>query len=207
MGGKGVVKKIRRINKGKKPHEPVYDPELLPPGSIIAVDISTILVPFVKSNEGAAQANAMPKQSVTSVIDKLEVIYIKKVAPFRHKLLCVVDASFSFKDQVVRHKRIKIATNAAQQLAAARKVKVFSDALIKKVRRAEKNVAKVTCDVISNLLQWTQRRPGITAVKHCGICSYLLARLASVYIHACPCSIFLYVTLYGYQIYSDHDNH
>ena len=83
MGGKGVANKIRRINKGKKPHEPVYDPELLPPGSIIAVDISTILVPFVKSNEGAAQANAMPKQSVTSVIDidKLEVIYIKRLSP------------------------------------------------------------------------------------------------------------------------------
>ena len=95
----------------------------------------------------------------------MEVIYIKKVVPFRHKLLCVVDASFAFKDQVVRHKRSKIVTNAAQELAAARNAKVFSDALIKKVRRAEKNVAKVTCDVISNLVQWTQQRPGITVVK------------------------------------------
>ena len=31
MGGKEVAKRIRRINKGKKIHEPVYDPELLSP--------------------------------------------------------------------------------------------------------------------------------------------------------------------------------
>ena len=76
MGGKGVAAKIRRTKKGKKPHEPVYDPELLPPGSIIAVDVSTMLVHFVKSNEGAVQANAMPTQSVISVVDKMEMIYI-----------------------------------------------------------------------------------------------------------------------------------
>ena len=54
MGGKGVGAKIRRLNKGKKPHEPVFDPDELPEGSIIAVDISTMLVPFVKSDEGAS---------------------------------------------------------------------------------------------------------------------------------------------------------
>ena len=79
MGGKDVVKRIRRINKDNKPHEPVYDPELLPAGSIISVDVSTLLVPFVKSNEGSAQLTAIPLQSVTSVQDKLELIYLKKI--------------------------------------------------------------------------------------------------------------------------------
>ena len=76
MGGKNIASKLRSINKGKKPHESVYDPEVLPRGSIIAADVSTLLVPFVKSNEGAAQSNAMPRQSVTCIQDKLEVIYI-----------------------------------------------------------------------------------------------------------------------------------
>ena len=62
-------------------------------------------------------------------------------------MLCVVDAIFSFKDQVVRHKRSKILTNPSQQRASVHNAKVFSDSLIKKVRRVEKNVAKVTCDV------------------------------------------------------------
>ena len=55
MGGKDVAKAIRRINKGKKRNEPVFDPELLPPGSIMASDLSTVLVPHVKTSAGAAQ--------------------------------------------------------------------------------------------------------------------------------------------------------
>ena len=165
MGGKNIAKKLRRINKGKKPHEPVYDPDTLPRESIIAADVSTLLVPFVKSNEGAAQSNAMPKQSVTCIQDKLEVIYIKKVAPFGHKLLCVVDGNFGFKDQVVRHKRNKVAIRSGRQLQSARRATEFTDDLIAKVRKAEKGVAKVTCDVVANVVLWTRHRPGITAVN------------------------------------------
>ena len=207
-GGKGMAAEIRRINKGKKPHEPVYDPELLPAGSIIAVDISTILVPFVKSNEGAAQSNALPAQSVTSIKDKLEVVLMKKIAPFNHKMLCVVDGSFLFKDEVVRHKRNKIVTDGLSKLAAARSAEVFSDALIKQVRRAEKNASKVTCDVIANVIKWTQRRPGITAVigspfEADAQCSHLV-RLgiadaagttdSDLYVFGCPLILYVHLT-------------
>ena len=99
MGGKGICAKIRRLNKGKKPHEPIYDPDELPAGSIIAVDVSTMLV------------------------------------------------------------------QSARKLQAARRATVFTKKMITQVRRAEKGTAKVTCDVVANLVRWTQRRPGITAVS------------------------------------------
>ena len=165
-GGKGICKKIRKINKGKKPHEPVYDPAELPAESIVAVDVSTVLVPFVKSDEGAAQQNAIPKQSATSVMDRMEGLYVKKLEPFSHKMLCCVDAALLFKDQVVRHKRNKIALESARRLQAARSATVFTKKLITQVRKAEKGTAKVTCDVIANVVRWAQRRPGITAVSH-----------------------------------------
>lgn len=166
MGGKGVGAKIRRLNKGKKPHESVFDPDELPEGSIIAVDISTMLVPFVKSDEGAAQQTAMPTQSVTSVQDKLELIYIKKAAPLHYKMLCVVDGNFHFKDQVVRHQRNKLAILSTRKLQSARSDNVLIKELITQVRRSEKGIAKVTCDVVANVVQWAQRRPGITAVSY-----------------------------------------
>ena len=100
-GGNGVCKKIRRINKGEKPHESVYDPENLPANSTIAVDVSTMLVPFMKSDEGASQQNVMSIQSATSIMDRMESVYVKKMKSFSHKMLCCVNASFRFKDQVV----------------------------------------------------------------------------------------------------------
>ena len=46
VGVKDLVKAIRRINKGKKGNEPVFDSEILPPGSgsLIAVDVSCVCV-------------------------------------------------------------------------------------------------------------------------------------------------------------------
>ena len=76
MGGKDLAKAIRRINKGSKANEPVFDPTLLPAGSIIAVDLSTLLVPYIKSSEGAAQMSAVPVQSCTCIQDKLESMYL-----------------------------------------------------------------------------------------------------------------------------------
>ena len=166
MGGKDVAKRIRRINKGSKANEPVYDSELFPDGSIIAVDVSTVLVPFVKSAEGSAQATSVPIQSVTSVQDKLEVIYLKKFAPHGHRLILVVDGNFAFKDQVVRHKRVKEIEKATAQLTQLRKNNSFDDATIKSIRKAEKGTCKATCDVVANAVQWTQQRPGLTSVKY-----------------------------------------
>ena len=66
-----MVQKFTRLNTGGKPYESVYDPEELPAeGSIIAVDISTMLVPFVRSDEDASQQTAIPTQSATAVQDK-----------------------------------------------------------------------------------------------------------------------------------------
>ena len=120
MGGKDVAKRIRRINKGKKPHEPVYDPEVLPANSIIAVDISTLLVPFIKSQAGSAQVTSIPVQSATSVQDKLELIYLKKMVKHGHRMLCTFDSTLPFKDQCVRHKRDQIVNKAKARLARLR---------------------------------------------------------------------------------------
>ena len=116
MGGKDVAAKIRKINKGGKPHEPVYDPDKLPADSIIVIDVSTMLVPFVKSDEGAAQQTTMPAQSVKSIQDKMETIYLKQVVPLNHKMLYVVNVTFKFKDQVVRHKCNKVAIQSTRKL-------------------------------------------------------------------------------------------
>ena len=164
MGGKDVAKRIRRINKGKKPNEPVYDPELLPSGSIIAVDVSTVLVPFVKSAEGSAQATSVPVQSVTSVQDKLEVIYLKKFAPYGHRIILVVDGNFAFKDEVVRHSRARTVERSKVQLTRLRNSDNFDPETIRAIRKAEKGTCKVTCDVVANAVQWTKRRPGVTSV-------------------------------------------
>ena len=45
----------------------VHDPDA---DNIVAQDVSTLLIPFVKSKEGAAQSTAMPQQSVTCIQDK-----------------------------------------------------------------------------------------------------------------------------------------
>ena len=162
-GGKEVAKAIRRINKGKKPNEPVFDPELLPPESIIAVDLSTWLTPFAKSNEGAAQLTSVPLQSCTSVYDKLDVIYAKKIRPHRWRLILVVDSTFKFKDQVVRRGRNRTKENAQTHVSKIRKAN-FSQTLIKRLRSNEKKMASVTCDVVANAVEWANKRPGITAV-------------------------------------------
>ena len=75
MGGKDLAAAIRKLQKGNKPNQPVFNEELLPKGSIIAMDLSAFLVPFDKSQEGAAQTTAVPVQSCTSVQDKLETIF------------------------------------------------------------------------------------------------------------------------------------
>ena len=54
MGVKHLAKAIRHINKGNKANEPMFDEILLPSGSIIAVDLSILLVPYIKSIEGVA---------------------------------------------------------------------------------------------------------------------------------------------------------
>ena len=75
MGVKDLTAVIRKLQKGNKPNQSVFDTELLPKGSIIAMDLNTFLVPFVKSQEGAAQTTTVPVQSFTSVQDKLETIF------------------------------------------------------------------------------------------------------------------------------------
>ena len=164
MGGKQLAAAIRRINKGKKANEPVFDPALLPPGSIIAVDLSTFLVPFIKSDAGTAQLTSVPLQSCTSVRDKLEVMYTKKVEPYQWKMVLVVDATFAFKDQVVRQSRNKVKETAARTVASIRSLENFDTALVKRLRRAEKGMVNVTCDVVANAVEWSKKRPGITSV-------------------------------------------
>ena len=41
----------------------------------------------------------------------------------------------------------------------------FDDDVIKKVRKSEKQSVKV-CDVVANVIQWANRRPGKTVVNH-----------------------------------------
>ena len=92
MGGKDIAAAIRKIHKKSKANEPVFDPELLPAESIIAVDLSTILVSFVKSDADAAQSTCIPIQSCTCVQDKLEIMYLKKVKPREwdcRRLVCI----------------------------------------------------------------------------------------------------------------------
>ena len=169
-----MAKAIRRINKGTKPNEPLFDSALLPPESIIAVDLSTWLTPFAKSNEGAAQLTSVPLQSCTSVQDKLEVIYSKKVLPYRWRLVLVVDSDFAFKDQVVRADRNRIKEEAKMQVQNIRSAD-FDQTLIKRLRSNEKKMASVTCDVVANAVQWDNKRPGITTVCVCVcVCSTLI---------------------------------
>ena len=94
MGGKDVAAAIRKLHKRKKPNEPVFDASVLPPGSIAAVDLSTILVPYIKSDECAAQTTAVPKQSCTSICDRLECMYLQKIKPFGWLMVLVVDGRY-----------------------------------------------------------------------------------------------------------------
>ena len=107
MGGKELTKAIRRINKGSKTNEPVFDPVLLPPDSIIAVDLSTLIVPYIKSNEGTVQMSAVPVQSCTCIQDKMETMYLKKIRTRKWRMIVVVDSSLNFKDEVVRESHNK----------------------------------------------------------------------------------------------------
>lgn len=155
---------IRKLQKGSKPNQPVFDAELLPKGSIIAMDLSTFLVPFVKSQEGAAQTTAVPVQSCTSVQDKLETIFLRKIKPRGWRLLLVVDANFGFKDEVVRAARNKVKEKAQQDLIGIRAVRDMQPDLVRKLRRAEKRISSVSNDVVANAVVWAQKRPGITQV-------------------------------------------
>lgn len=170
-----MAKAIRRINKGKKANEPLFDVALFPPESIVAVDLSTWLTPFAKSNEGAAQLTSVPLQSCTSVEDKLEVLYSKKVLPYKWRLVLVVDSNFPFKDQVVRGGRNRIKENAQTQVRNIRSAN-FDQALIKRLRSNEKKMASVTCDVVANVVQWANKRPGITTVRIC-VCTCLMCNV------------------------------
>ena len=165
MGGKDVAAAIRHINKGKKANEPVFDPSKLPPGSIIAVDLSTLLVPYVKTQSGTAQVTAVPLQSCTSIQDKLELMYKKKVAPRKWNLVLVIDGTFPFKDQVVRGSRNRTKELAIEQVNAIRSGHNFEANVVKKLRKAERGMASVTCDVVANAVEWAKKRPGKTCVS------------------------------------------
>ena len=163
MGGTDVAKAIRRIGKGKTANEPVFQPEKLPRGSIIAMDLSIFLVNCIKSDAGSAQVTSSPLQSCTSVQDKLEYLFIKKCKPRGWKLLPVVDATFLFKDEVVRHKRNKAKVDGRVEVVSIRQKNCAAD-LVKKLRRAEKKMAAVTCDVVVNAVQWARKRSDETSV-------------------------------------------
>ena len=173
MGVKDLAKTIRRINKGKKANEPIFDTEILTPGSIIAVDVNTFLVPAIKSNEVAAQISAVPVQSCTCIQDKLEALYLKKFKPRKWRMLNVFDASFNFKDEVIRASRNKIKEKAMQQLIDIRATVNSDTSLLKKLRRAEKGIVGVSNDVVANVVKWANKRPGITSVSAChNICTH-----------------------------------
>ena len=89
---------------------------------------------------------------------------VKKCESNGWKLLAVVDATFPFKDDVVRAKRNKLKEDARAMVEQIRQEQNFDTELLKKLRRAEKRMAGVTCDVVANAVQWTRRRPGKTAV-------------------------------------------
>ena len=163
MGGKDLAKAIRRIHKKIKANEPVFDPKLLPEGSIIAVDLSTLLVPYLKTDAGAAQATAVPTQSCTCIQDKLEVMYLHKIKPRKWRLVLVIDGTFAFKDEVVRSQRNKTKEAAAENLDKIRKGN-YDVSLLRKLRRAEKSSVRVTCDVVANAVKWSKKRPGLTTV-------------------------------------------
>ena len=164
MGGKDVAAAIRKLNKGKKPNEPVFDASVLPPGSIAAVDLSTILVPYIKSDECAAQMTAVPKQSCTSICDRLECMYLQKIKPFGWLMVLVVDGTFKFKDEVVQHLRNKTKESGSLALASIRASR-RDRSLLKKLRRAEKACVSVTCDVVANVLEWCNKRPDKITVR------------------------------------------
>lgn len=164
MGGTDVAKAIRHMHKGKTANEPVFKPEKLPRGSIIAMDLSIFLVNFVKADEGSAQVTASPLQSCTSVQDRLEYLYMKKCERSGWRLLLIVDGTFHFKDDVVRAKRNKVKSDARNMVLKIRREQNFDAELVKKLRRAEKRMTTVTCDVVANAVQWASKRPGKTAV-------------------------------------------
>ena len=164
MGGKDLAAAIRRIHKKGKANEPVFDPEILPEGSIIAVDLSTLLVPYLKTDAGAAQSTAVPMQSCNCIQDKLEVMYLHKVEPRKWRLVLVIDGSFPFKDQVVRSQRNKIKEAAIATLDKIRKGD-YDASLLRKLRKAEKGSVRVTCDVVANAVKWAKKRPGLTTVS------------------------------------------
>ena len=182
MGGKDVAKAIRRKHKGKTPNEPVFQPEKLPSGSIIAMDLSIFLVNFVKSDEGSAQVTSSPLQSCTSVQDRLDFFYIKECEPRGWKLLPVVDASFQFKDDVVRANRNKLKSDARDMVDKIRQEQNFDAELVKKLRRAEKRMAAVTCDVVANAVQWARKRPGKTSVIMFVIFKFMCKRIDCNYL-------------------------
>ena len=154
---------IRHIHKKGKANEPVFDPELLSEGSIIAVDLSTLLVPYLKTDVGATQATAVPTQSCTCIQDKLEVMYLHKIKPHKWRLVLVIDGTFAFKDEVVRSQRNKTKETATENLNKIRKGN-YDVSLLRKLRRAEKSSVRVTCDVVVNAVKWSKKRPGLTTV-------------------------------------------
>ena len=94
----------------------------------------------------------------------------------------MVEASFLFKDDVVREKRNKLKSDGRDVVAAIRQEENFDAELVKKLRRAEKKMAAVTCDVVANAVQWARKRPGKTSVIMFVIFKFMCKRIDCNYL-------------------------
>ena len=115
----------------------MFDPTLLTVGSIIAVDLSTILVQFVNSDAGFTQSTSIPTQpykSYTCAQDNAVgsyVTYLKTIKIRQWRLVLVMDGSFAFKDQVVRHKRNQTKETSTRTLRSIREGEYHSSVMFK----------------------------------------------------------------------------
>ena len=64
----------------------------------------------------------------------------------------------------------------------------YDSSVMRKLRRVEKGSVGVTCDVVANTVEWTNKRQGITKVSVC-ICINLYL-LKVIYIHIIPIQVF-----------------
>ena len=133
------------------------------------------------------QSTSIPTKPCTCVQDKLEVMYLKKIKSSQWRLVVVVDESFAFKDQVVRYKRNQTKEDDSRTLRSIREGE-YDSSVMRKLRRVEKGSVGVTCDVVANTVEWTNKRQGITKVSVC-ICINLYL-LKVIYIHIIPIQVF-----------------
>ena len=78
--------------------------------------------------------------------------------------MLVIDGIFRFKDQVMRGSRNRTKEIAIERVNAIRRGHNFDADVVKQLRKAERGMAGVTCDVVANAVEWAKKRPGRTCV-------------------------------------------